>query len=160
MYAFQVKAEIPDAAGEDAYSTTIEKMPLSTRSFAPWVREVGHQSITIEWWNNSNVSEYMVERSVSPEGPWEVRRLLSAVVFTDTQVDHDTEYFYRITPVEYEDITSEYQGAIPARFGLDDKFAYTDTDGTAADVAVSGSYAYVADGDAGLQIIKLTGGPE
>ncbi len=113
VYRFQVRANTPDELGPDAYSNTVEKMPLSPRSLAPWVREVGYGTITVEWWENPNVAEYTVERSTAPDGPWEVRRNLAANRFTDADLEHDTEYYYRVRPAAFPEIASDYQTAVP-----------------------------------------------
>ena len=72
----------------------------------------------MEWYRakSVNVDMYTVERSLSADGPWEIRRNLTGSVFTDTQLDHDTEYHYRVQPAEYPDIVSEPGSVIPARF--------------------------------------------
>lgn len=116
IYRFQIKAEIPADLGEDVYSSNIERMPLSARSFAPWIREIGYRSITVEWWDNPNVTEYTVERSSSLDGPWEVRRNLATSVFTDTEVEYGTEYHSGVIPVRFPEICSASTGGVPARF--------------------------------------------
>ena len=155
IYAFQLTAHLPEGSGSDAVSAVVEKMPLSTRTLAPWVKETGYKSITIEWWDNTRVSSYIVERSLSPDGPWEVRRNLTENEFTDDRVDHDTEYFYRVTPSNYKDIQSTAAAAVPGKFGSD-VIIQQDTSGSAWDVAVAGSYAFVADGENGLAVIDIS----
>ena len=154
IYRFQVKAEVPDEIGDDAYSSTIEKMPLSTRSLAPWVREVGYDSIMIEWRGNSNIDEYTVERAPSPDGPWEIRRNLAAHELADDEVEHNTDYWYRVKPNGYPDIVSDTAWGVPGRF-LSGFVGSEDTPGWARGVVVAGSYAYVADGSS-LQIIDIS----
>ena len=154
VYAFQLTARMADGSGDDAVSAAIETMPLSPRTLAPWIREVGYRSITLEWRANPNASPYTVERSLSPGGPWEVRRRLSGNVFTDAKVDHDTGYYYRVSPAEFRDIPSDYQAAVPGRFG--ENLVVRDTTGDASRVAIAGSYAYVADYDSGLAIIDIS----
>ena len=155
VYRFQVRANIPEDTGQDAYSSNISKMPLSPRTFAPWVREVGYQSITIEWWQNPNVTEYTVERSVSPEGPWEVRRSLAGSAFVDTEVDHDIRYYYRVSPTEYPDIPSDHKDAVPGRCGLE-IVANCSTDESAVGLSILDTYAYVAAQYAGLRILDIS----
>ena len=155
IYRFQIKAEIPEEKGEDAYSSTIDTMPLSERDFTPWIREIGFGSITIEWWDNPNVDEYIVERSLSADGPWEIRRSLSARYFTDEAVEQETEYYYRVTPVGFEEITSEYVSAVPGYFG-NELVTTVYTQGSATNVAVDGDYAYVAAWNGGLRIVDIS----
>lgn len=150
VYAFEVTAKMSTGSGADAVSNTKETMPLCVRDFAPWVREVGYRSITVEWWNNPNVTEYMVERSLSPEGPWEVRRNLSRSFFTDDQIDFETEYYYRVYPAKYDSIVSELISGVATRFGFE-IVGNRDTSDWARGVAVAGSYAYVADYEGGYR---------
>jgi len=154
MYAFQVKAEIPDELGEDAYSTTIEKMPLSARTFAPWIKETGYRSITLEWRDNPYVSTYTVERSLSPDGPWEVRRNLGNTVFTDTRTEHTTEYYYRVYPAALPDIKSEHISGVPGRFASGAISSLTT--GSAWGISIVGTYAYIANGNGGLAVIDIS----
>ena len=155
VYSFQVKAEIPEDKGPDAYSARIEKMPLSVRSFAPWIRQIGYRSITIEWWDNPNVETFEVERSVSPDGPWELRRRLSANVFTDNEVQHDTEYFYRVRADGFEDVVSEWQSGMAGRFTTG-VVGSLRTGGFANDVVLHGDFAFVAAGPEGLVVVDLS----
>lgn len=154
MYAFQVKAEIPDELGEDSYSTTIEKMPLSARTFAPWIKETGYRSITIEWRGNPYVSTYTVERSLSPDGPWEVRRNLGNTDFTDTRTEHITEYYYRVYPAALPDIKSEHISGVPGRFAGGALSSLTTKSGWG--ISIVESYAYIANGSGGLAVIDIS----
>ena len=54
---------------DDAASAVLQARPLSPRDFAPWIREVGDQSITVEWRESSFIDYYAMERSMSPDGP-------------------------------------------------------------------------------------------
>ena len=100
-------AVIPDDNGDDAVSRRIDAMPISARTFAPWVNEVGYRTITLEWWDNPNVSKYTLERAVTLDGPWEVHRSLAASKFIDSYLDHDTEYYYRVTPETFATLASD-----------------------------------------------------
>jgi len=166
VYSFRVMADIPSDTGEDAYSATVKALPLSTRSFAPRIKSTGYKSVTLEWWNDTNVSsEYRVERSLSQNGPWEVRRSLTLNTFTDTQVDHNTEYWYRVYPADYPDIVSSPISAVPARFiPLDEAETvatpnyYMPTNSLYHPQAsfVSGSYAYIVNDHNDLAIFDIS----
>ena len=154
-YTFQLTAHLPEALGSDAISETITKMPLGIRSLAPWVKETGHRSITIEWQNNPNVEDYIVERSLSPEGPWTVRRNLTENEFTDTDLIHDSDYYYRIIPSAFRDVVSDFVTAVPGRFEIE-IVESCDTPNYARGVTVVDNYAYIADYYDGLQIIDIS----
>ncbi len=153
-YAFQLTAHVPEDVGQDARSEIIEKMPLSSRTFAPWVAEEGYKSITVEWWANPDVAQYTVERALSSDGPWEVRRRLTASRFEDTEVEHNTEYWYRIKPTEFPEIPSDANAGMPGRFGQRTSASIA-TGGSAGDVDVDGTFAYVASGD-GLCVVDVS----
>ncbi len=148
VYSFQLIANIPEDTGSDAYSATIKDLPLSSRTFAPHISATDYKSITLEWWEDTNIpAEYSIERSTSPDGPWILQRSLTGHEFTDTKVEHNTEYWYRVYLANYTSITSSMQSAIPARFiPFDEKEpTLTSTGGYGKAVAVSGSYAYIGD---------------
>lgn len=155
VYAFQVTARMLDGSGDDAVSATVETMPLSPRTLAPWISQIDYGSVTIEWLPNPNVDEYTVERSLSPDGGWETRRNLTATSFTDSKVEHSTEYYYRVIPSAFPDIPSDHIVGVPGRFQGSDVI-YRSISGTASGVALAGSYAYVAAYDAGLAIIDVS----
>jgi hypothetical protein len=157
VYEFLLTAEIPDDVGEDAVSTSIEKMPLSPRSFAPTLTD-GYKSLTVEWDDNPKIGDCTVERRQLPDGPWQVRRRLTENSLTDTEVEHDTAYAYRLTPDGFDDVVSEATSGVPGRFpGAPTRAGGYDTADQVYGVAVSGSYAYVADAFNGLVVVDLLG---
>ncbi len=160
LYSFQLQAVLPGGMGVDAWSNTQDVIPLSERTLAPFVTETGYRSITIGWTGIAGASEYVVERSEAG-GPWLVRTLTQSTTLTESDLAHDAWYAYRVTPVNQTEIVSASIGAAPDRFpnGHAAPVGSYDTVGNAFGVVVSGSYAYVADESAGLQVIKLTGGP-
>ncbi len=155
IYNFQLTAHLPEEIGDDAVSEFVTKMPLSKRTFAPWVKEVGYKSITIEWLDNEIVDRYIVERSLSPEGPWEIARILSDNIYTDTKVLLDTPYYYRITPNNYKDISSYFFNAVPGSFGNhQSELIYTNYAVNSIDF--SGDYAYVAANTDEVIVLDIT----
>lgn len=122
-YSFQIQAVIPDDRGEDAWSTLVDAIPLSDRTLAPRIRELGYRSITIEWNPMTAAGEYLVERRIEDEG-WGIRTITPDTVFTDSglAIDADRaspEYDYRVRPVEQEAVISDYISATPAAFSAE-----------------------------------------
>ena len=147
VYVFQLEALLPVGVGENAYSTPVGKMPMSTHTIAPWIRQVGFESITIEWPSIPGVDKYTVERSLSPVSPWSVRRNLEASVFVDDRVELEQAYFYRVSPADYPDIASEFAGATSSRFSEVSVYpvmSATDIGGTSDCIDVQWPYAYQA----------------
>jgi len=156
LYSFQLSAVIPDGVGPDAVSATFDTIPLSPRSLAPRVRQVDHRSITIEWRGFSKIPGYTVERSLDPNGPWEVRARHGETVLEDTRVAYDTDYWYRVRPQAYSTVVSDPVRAVPGRFcyGI---VAAAPTNAAANQVYATGSRVYVACGDGGLTIMEVIG---
>jgi hypothetical protein len=157
LCSFQLQALIPDDVAADAWSNLREAMPLSERTLAPWVKEIGYRSITIEWNPVSPSGEYRVERKEG-EGPWLVRSITTALSLDDTGLTHDTWYNYRVTPMEQMEIPSATISAVPGRFPKEgvSLVGTCDTPGWAYGAAISGSFAYVADYRAGLRVIDFS----
>ncbi|MBN2050736.1 MAG: hypothetical protein JW760_09855 [Spirochaetales bacterium] len=153
IYSFQLTAHLPSESGEDAVSAVVTKMPLSPRSLAPSVREIEYGSVTIQWREHTNVSKYTVERATSPDGPWQVRGNSTSTSYTDTSVENNREYFYRIRPAVYTDITSDYCSAVPTDFG--EVRVDFETEGTAQGIDVSGSYAYLGTAGGGKGYLRI-----
>jgi hypothetical protein len=153
IYAFQVTAHLPDATAADAVSELVETMPLSPRTFAPWVRETGYRSITLEWWADPWVSQYIVERQETPGGPWAVHRSLTENRFTDEGLNVGTEYRYRVSPSRFRSVPSEHVSATPGTFGQN--VSTVQTTGVANGIAIDGHKAYVAAGSSGLAIVDV-----
>lgn len=150
LYAFFVQGNLPTESGADAVSQTLVAMPLSHSTLAPSVSASGYRSITIEWAAGGSDLSYDVQRSVSATGPWGIRRRLSETQFTDTGLEHDTTYWYRVVPSTYRDIASTPVSGVPAGFA----YAATSVAETwaCADVAVEGDLAYLARGSRGIAI--------
>ena len=76
----------------------------------------------------------------------------------DPMLEHDTWYYYRVKPIEQENIASEIATTVPGRFAIV-WVGGCDTSGNARGVAVAGSYVYIADGPEGLRVIRLSTQP-
>lgn len=162
IYRFRLTAHMEDSAIRNGESELITKMPLSRLSLCPRkTNDASKRTIKIEWPRYGTIDDYVVERSRAPDGPWSVRRVLSQQDyeaeggFIDTDVDHGEIYYYRIRPLEFDDIASYSCSAVPERFGAPVVLAEEDTDGSAYDVALSGDYAFVAD-SSGLIIVDIS----
>lgn len=154
LYSFQLSSQTQDGHGEDNYSARVDVIPLSQRTLAPWVREVGYGAITIEWNPIPAADEYEIRRAVHPGGPWMVRSITSARSFTDVVVDHDTRYYYSVMPIEQDTISSDVACATPGRFAIA-LVGGCETD-YAIGIAIEGTYAYVSDGASGLRVIDIS----
>ena len=155
IYTFRVTAYLPSDKGSDAVSNSLSKMPLSARTLAPWVKKTGTGSITLEWTELPNVSRYVVERSTSPSGPWEVRRNLSETEFIDDRAAPGIEYYYRVSPETYPEIKSTWINAFSAR-AASEKISGYNTEGYSYSVASNGNTVYIADRFNGLQIFNVS----
>ena len=110
-YTFQLTAYLPENAGVNAVSAVISQMPMSTSTLRPWVKSRTRSALTIEWTEIPKVTEYIVERSISPDGPWSTKQIITAHEFTDTTVEENVVYYYRITPDNFSEINSSYISA-------------------------------------------------
>lgn len=155
IYRFQIRAEVPDERGDDAFSTLIEKMPLSERSLIPRVTERAYRSMTLEWVPVDNADEYIVERARDPDGPWTVRRNLTARSFTEYLDDDRSGYWYRLRAFEYPDLASDAVYAAPDRFGAD-VTTTTHVGPGVLDAAVAGGTAYLASPEGELIIVDVS----
>lgn len=155
VYRFQLHADVPDACGSDAYSATLEVMPLSEMSLSPWIAEVGLASVSIEWVGIDAVNEYVVERRDSPHDQWRLVRYATDTSIIDDNARFGTEYSYRVYPTAFPDIKSVAAAGVATPFGYGFLGEYR-TPGEATGVAVDDGYAYIADGTAGLRVIDIS----
>ncbi len=158
IYSFQLTAHLPVGIGEDAYSSTATTMPLSPFNLTPVIKNTEHKAITIEWPANDNIDRFIVERSGSHLGPWEIKRVLTQNVFTDEKVEYDTNYYYRITPSGFTEINSLCAGSSPTRFSGDDIIATLPLPGsiTPFSLQIDDNYAYIANFRDGLAIADIS----
>jgi len=159
LYAFQLTAVLPEGSGSDAESAEVITMPLSSRTFTPWIRETGYRSITLEWRSFSTMTEYTIQRSESAEGPWAIRSKLTGNLFTDRSVEPDTAYYYRVFPSNYQLIPSDSIFAVPGRFKGEysvNLYAAGNRQIRAYDVEIEGNYAYVASSANGFAVLDVS----
>ena len=158
IYSFQLTANIPEDLGDDAVSSVVSKMPLSIFNLAPVNMANAHKAITLQWSANSNISSYIVERSMNIAGPWETRRVLTQNIFTDDKVEHNATYFYRVSPSDYTEIASACAAGTPVRFTSEEIISTVSPPGanTTVSLVVEGNYAYVANYYAGFAIMDIS----
>ncbi|MCC5944404.1 MAG: T9SS type A sorting domain-containing protein [Bernardetiaceae bacterium] len=110
-YLYRVRAA-NTVAGTSAYSNTLE---VSTLPNPPTnlSTELGREQIDLRWEDNSECETcYVIERSESVEGPYEVLSTVepNATRFSDIQAEYDRMYFYRVrvcdfnTPESYTNV--------------------------------------------------------
>lgn len=157
LYTFQLKAS-PLPGWPESVSDFVRAIPLSEHTLNVRVQSEFEQ-LTIEWDNISGADTYEVLKALVQEGPYfNVSGPVTGTSFTETDVDTDTWYFYKVRPALPGSTESGPYGArsspFPPEFPL--YRGYADTPDHALDVAVDGDYAYVADEDGGLQIIDIS----
>jgi len=110
----------------------------------------------LEWNRIPAASEYIVERSVD-DRPWLVHTITLDTALVDSGLPFETWHAYRVRPVGQDESASASVAGLPGRFpgSYAEIAGVCSTDGNAYGVAVSGSYAYLADHGNGLQVIRL-----
>ncbi|MEA1911324.1 MAG: hypothetical protein U9N32_06555 [Spirochaetota bacterium] len=106
---------------------------------------------------NSEKHDYEVYRSLQHDSGFiKIRSNYAGTSYIDPNVSDNTWYYYRVSPAFSDVIKSVHNGAQTHPFPPEPyKLKTIDTTGNAYGVAVSGSYAYVADYSSELQIIDL-----
>ena len=161
-YYFQITADIPDAQGTDAVSTELSAVPLSSRTFTPWIEETGQSSAVIRWDDSTVLSDFIVERSLYPDHGWEAIRRLDTNEYRDLSLAPNTDYFYRVIPADNRSIISDSSHVMPDRVPASIVGSCSTEGAAKACCTRDGKYAYVAADSAGLKIINISNpaGPE
>jgi hypothetical protein len=157
LYSFQLQAHSTE--GGDNWSPVIEVIPLAPSTLAPHVvAEYGQ--LTVDWPAIPAVDEYVLLRSTSMAGPFNVRTITRSTTFTDATVSTSEDYFYQVRPIVQDSIISDINGGqasafpptrSPSQWAIVGSLAT----GPAWDVALSGHYAYIADTQ-GLSVIDVS----
>ena len=156
MHVFLLRAH--STSGDDNWSEPVKAIPLSPAHLAPTLTP-SYRSILVEWNPLAGTEEYVVGKSATRNGPFiNVSGTLRATSFRDYSVEQGQFYYYAVKPAQYNDLFSEANTACPDRFprNQEREVGSCATQGLAIGVAVSGSYAYVADTDAGLRVIDIS----
>jgi hypothetical protein len=155
LHVFKLKAN--SSEGADNWSHVEYAIPLSERTLSPRVYDE-YEQISLMWNDIPATDEYEVYRSTSSKGSYiNISGIIDAISFTDTTVQKNQSYFYKIKPALDGSLLSA------AGFGKPDPFRSTypfqcgscDTPGNAQKVHIDGSYAYIAEYP-GLQVIDVS----
>jgi hypothetical protein len=155
LHIFLLKATMPGGA---AYWSSYKRViPLSMMTLAPLVTG-GYREICLEWTEIQATDEFEVYRATSYAGPYEnYTGVIRGYSYVDTNVVDGTWYFYKVRPALEESTTSAANGAQTVCIPLNEesRIRSIDTPGPANRVKVSGNYAFVAAGTAGLLVVDI-----
>lgn len=155
LYTFLLSANI---SGEPEYwSGYVRSIPLSPFTLAPRVRGE-YRRIELEWQQIPGATGYEVYRSTSPDGPYSnYTGILTTNTYTDTAIAEGKWYYYKVRPAIPDAALSTYNGArslaIPE---TGERIRSVAAPAPTRKVAVSGDYAYVAAGSAGLLVMDIS----
>ena len=155
MHVFQLKT-VPQADWPESDSDYLQAIPLSAQSLAPKVSGE-FRKIRVEWPSVPSTQQFEVWRATEQNGTY---YNLSGPVEGNSYVDSDiaggTWYWYKVRPTLAGSALSCANAAQADPFCLNHpQLLATCPTTTARDVAISGSYAYVAD-SAWLRVIDIS----
>ncbi len=156
MHVFQLCSH--SSSGTDNWSEIVKVIPLSTAHLVPKVIPE-FTAINTEWTPVSSTEEYEVWKSTSRNGPFfNISGVIAATSFRDTSVAPGQVYYYAVKPASYNDTLSGANAGVTTAFRPPNEriIGSVNTPGDSCQLAISGSYAYVADGDFGLRILDIT----
>jgi hypothetical protein len=156
MHVFQLDA-VPEEGWPESLSDFAKAIPLSPHTLAPQVTG-GIRQVRVEWRQIPSVSQYEVWRSTERDGSYvNLSGPIPSSPYVDTDVSNDVWYWYEVRPSGTTNALSAPAGARPDPFCLPHPVLEGSTAlSNALGVAVNGSYAYVADGTAGLRIVDIS----
>lgn len=155
LHVFLLKAH---TASTDYWSGYVQAIPLSSFTLAPLVTG-GYREIQLEWSEIEGIDEFEVYRSTDPAGPYVNHTgVISGNSFIDPGIPDNTWYYYRVRPAMEGSILSTFNGAQTFQIPPTTTGAINsvDTPAPANSVKISGSYAYVAAGSAGLLVVDIS----
>lgn len=154
---FQLKANVSDSIGDDAWSDYKTVIPLGEMTLAPRVYNSGLFSLTLEWKRIDADVTYVIERRTNGSS-WNTRTVTAEHLFEDDQCTEDAWYEYRIFPEGFELIKSAAVSAYPFNRSIRaaEHISRYNTTGEAYDTITDGDYTYVADGSGGLKILDIS----
>ncbi len=131
---FQLTAE--DSFGNSNVSEIVSSMPMSPYTLCPEVYG-SLEGVSISWPELKDAIRYVVERSESRDGTYEIKFITAATEAVDTSlISPDKAYYYRVYPEGYETVKSDavrikplsyYEGwtiAETARYNYSESFIY------------------------------------
>jgi hypothetical protein len=155
LYSCVIRGNI--TAGVDDLSEIVRAIPLSSFTLAPHVKGE-YNEINLDWKGVPGADGYRILRSTMKNGLFtELPFILTTTSWTDTSVLPGQPYYYKIKPA--------LEGSLPSEALYGESFAFPpfasvagscDTEDFSYNVAVAGSYAYVADRDSGLCVIDIS----
>jgi hypothetical protein len=156
MCVVQLEA-VPETGWPQSLSDYVRAIPLSEQTLAP--RASGEfRQIRVEWNAIPATGQFEVWRSTAQAGPYyNLSGPIERTSYVDTDAVGEGWYWYKVRPTLSGSAASAPNGAQTDPFCLHDPqvLGTCDTD-SAYQVAVSGSYAYVADGVNGLRVIDIS----
>jgi hypothetical protein len=156
LYSFRLLSH--SSIGRDNWSDTRYAIPLSPVTLTPIVSS-GYRKNKVEWHRIPGSTEYTLYRSISKETGYTVRAIASTNSFTDTGINPEQTYYYRVAPFEQEDIECTVNAAQPSMVTDEPWQIVGSVYGGSFDVrgmTQYGNYLYVAADTAGIQIYDIS----
>ncbi|MDR2117327.1 MAG: fibronectin type III domain-containing protein [Planctomycetaceae bacterium] len=102
-YQFRIRAvnETGNSDWSNIATMPVEKPAKPTTPGGLKITVSDSQSITVSWKESFNVTAYRVERSLSSTGSWSEVYFGNDLSFTDTGLNSNTKYFYRVYALNY-----------------------------------------------------------
>ena len=139
-------------------STASDILSLTTELAAPsnlTGQVISSSSIRLTWVDNSNFETgFRIFRSTTDLWSQVGTVGVNQIVFSDTNLTEFTTYKYYVVAADSNSISAPSDTTSLETFGIS-LIGSQDTPGSALDVFVQGSYAYVADNQSGLQVINV-----
>jgi hypothetical protein len=156
LHVFQLKA-VPETGWPESISDYVKTIPLSPQTLAPRITG-GIRQIRVEWNSIPAAQEFEVWRSTDQSGTYyNLSGPIQSVSYVDTDVANSQMYWYKIRPTLAGSASSFPNSAQTDPFDFyHPAIVASCTTSEAHGVALSGSYAYVADGSAGLRAIDIS----
>ena len=156
LLVVQLRA-IPEAGWPESISNYLTTIPLCPQTLAPRVAGEFRQ-IRIDWPSISATSTFEVWRAMEQNGTYyNLSGSIESTSYVDTSVSSGTWYWYKVRPTLLGSTMSFSNGGQTDPFGLPNPAIVSTFRSTNAyGVAISGFYAYVADGPSGLRVIDIS----
>ncbi len=156
MHVFLLKAS---AGGRDYWSGSVRAIPLAGTTLAPTARG-SFGAVRLEWKSIPATSEFEVLRSSSRDSGFSnISGTLTGTSFTDTGAAPGVRYYYKVRPaLAGSDSSAPVAGEstpFPPEAERRVGYAYP-PGGQLMDVVVSGTWAFAASYNSGLQVFDVT----
>jgi hypothetical protein len=163
IHVLRLEAYTKDAEGKSnplCSSLDCKVLPLSSQSLTPWII-TGTDNIRLEWNQIPGVGGYTIYRADENEFKVSYFTKIATInenVFVDTNVNPLVMYYYQIMPVlDGCDVVSnancgKREPVLSFNYNMDS----CSLPGPAANICISGNYAYIACGSGGLMKINTS----